>query len=1090
MIKKQSSLLNFFQKAPAPNGTQSTQATSSFQSKSQNGGSGKSSAIKEDSSQSIELKRVRKSSPAFKDDELPQSQQSQSSEKSVSFLEQFRKMADSKSQAIQPKKGVSKKTPPSLKQVKKSNTSMQEEEEVLIDVEKHEGEVLDYNDFTDRTPDWAMKENARDAKGRHSSDPNYDPTTLFVPPEELKKCTPTMKQYWQIKSQNYDKILLFKLGKFYELFFEDALICHRELDFKWMGTKMHVGFPEGALDRFAPELVNRGYKVCIVEQTETLKQMEERLKKSSKEEKTIKREMVQAMSKGTYVDPNDTNYEARILLSLRNNKSLISVAFLDIGFNKIHLGQFQDDENHTVFKTFISQIRPTEVIYETVEVGPELIRVLKNCSSQPVFSPVNDSRAWNQIHAYGQLEKHYGYPENWPEGLRGIFESKEKDLFKDQVLGCLAGMVSYLEKMLILDNVISTARYEIYDMNNWKQTRMVLDSQALQHLEILEVEYSTRNRTEGSLLSYIDKTVSKYGKRLLRKWICAPLLSVALINDRLDAVEDLEKIFEKRNKFLNQLKALPDLERLCGKIYKLSVKKNENVVMFEDVSTAKLKEFQKVLDHLKKARELLRIFENCEFKSKILQRLTTFDDHHILLEGKSENMPDVQPMLEEISNFIRWQGQDKPGPKKGVDKDYDAAQQEIENIQGEFDKYLKEIQARFGNNRTICYAHSKKRYEIEVPSELVAGSKKPADFEFSSKRQGRERFVTKKTTQLVQHLEEVEEQIKQILSGFAYFLFGFFYNHHKVWDRFIEGLAQLDCLCSLSVTSFVSDGVMCRPDVVYPGIGPFMQVKNLRHPCISLFKANFIPNDVEIGNPRILLLTGPNMGGKSTILRQTCVATILAQLGCFVPAENCKLSIVDRIFTRIGASDKLMEGKSTFYIEMEETLNVLRYATKDSLVIMDELGRGTSTYDGLAIACSVLKHIAGDIRCRTLFATHYHVLLDEFRDDAKIAFYHMAARVEKEIEKITFLYKLIPGECSNSFGLNIAKVSGLPEVVLKSAKHKAQEFEEQCNLRENVQASKTLEKILPLLGQEIQNQDIENTFFEIEQALGRISKIG
>jgi len=438
MIKKQSSLLNFFKKAPGADSTQSTQTSAAFQ---QNG-SGKSSIVKEDSNQSTtkEFKKVRKSSPApvqgniFEEDEKSQKQPS---EKNMSFLEQFKKMTNnaksqnvsSKRSGSENKKSVTKKTPKQVVRKTPNKGQDQEEGEVLIDVEKNEGKMFDYNDFTDRTPDWAMKENARDANGRHSSDPNYDPTTLCVPPEELKKCTPTMRQYWQINSQNYDKILMFKLGKFYEMFYEDALICHRELDFNWMATRMHVGFPEGALDRFAPELVNRGYKVCVVEHTETPKQMEERLKKNplgSKEEKTIKREMVQVMSKGTFIDPNDTNYEPRILLSLRNSKSLISVAFLDIGFNKIHLGQFQDDENHTVFKTFISQLRPAEVIYETIEVDPELMRLLKNCASQPVFSPINDPRAWNQIQAYGELEKFYGSEENWPEGLKDVFTSQDK----------------------------------------------------------------------------------------------------------------------------------------------------------------------------------------------------------------------------------------------------------------------------------------------------------------------------------------------------------------------------------------------------------------------------------------------------------------------------------------------------------------------------------------------------------------------------------------------------------------------------------------------------------------------------------------
>jgi len=969
------------------------------------------------------------------------------------------------------------------------------DDDVLIDIEKDEGNVIDYNDFSDKTPDWARKENCRDAKGRSPDHPEYDPTTLYIPPGALSKMTPTMVQYWEIKSKNFDKILLFKLGKFYELFYDDALICHKELDLNWMGGKMHVGFPEKALEKYGYELVSRGYKVCVVEQTETPKQMEERLKAEKKagikSNKLIKREMVQVMSKGTYIDQNDPNHEPRYLLSIRSRGELIGVAFLEIGSNKISLGAFKDDQNYTTFKTLVSQIRPSEVLFETLETDPNLIKIMRNSPNAPVISPVNNPKHWNSIVVNGELEKYYKSRENWPEELKKIFSLEE--FSQDIIMACFAGLISYLTAMLIAENVMATARYEIYDPATFAHDRMILDSQALQHLEILEVGYSTKNPFEGSVLSNIDKTVTKFGKRLLRKWICAPLLNVKAINDRLDAVEELEEKNDYREKVRVALGKLPDLERMCGRIYNLSVKKSVNVVLFEEVGVARLREFKKLLESFEYACNILEEMRNGDFKSVLLKRLTTFDDPQSIIEGKSDNMPEIRKLLKEVADFVVWEGakQEIPVPRPGADPDYDGIKEEIKGIEDEFTAYLKQIQQQLGN-KTICYTHTKHRYEIEVPEELVKGSKKPKEFEFSSKKQGKERFVTQKIKDLVEKLEDAEDRLKNALNLFTCFLFSYFHKHHKVWDRFIEGLSQLDCLCSLSLTSFLADGDMCRPEIYPMNDRVFLEVRDMRHPCISMMKSNFVPNDIIIGdvtgdgqNHNVILLTGPNMGGKSTILRQACIAAILAQIGCFVPAKECRLSVVDRIFTRIGASDKLLEGKSTFYIEMEETLNILKYGTMNSLAIVDELGRGTSTFDGVSIAYSVLKHILTDLKCRTLFATHYHVLLDEFRDSPDVSYYHMASKIDHENEKVIFLYKLIQGECSNSFGLNIARITGLPKETMKVAKVKADEFEKNLNIREYTRVNKAFGKSVDLLKDvdQITPSDADDAIEYLEQAL-------
>lgn len=960
---------------------------------------------------------------------------------------------------------------------KKPTTDKNSDDQVFIDIEKNEGNAFDYNEFQDSTPVWAKKEFMKDKNQRRPGDPQFDHTSLYVPESELKNLTPTMRQYWKIKSDNYDKIVLFKLGKFYEIFYEDALICHKELDLSWMGKAMSVGFPEKTLDRYAYILVNRGYKVCVVEQTETPKQMEERLRNQKgipQKEKIVKRAAVQIMSKGTYVDPNDTNMEPRILLAVRCKKSLIAVSYLDIGSNIFTMGAFLDDSNFTIFKTFISQVRPVEVVFETMETPYEIIKIVRNSPANPLLSPINDAKCWSTIMANANLEKYFHQRNAWPEGLQDVL--KLGPVLSDLIMLSLSGLLIYLGKMLILENVLQTARFQVYDHRKHRQSRMILDSQALQHLEILDVEYAGKSHFEGSLLSFVDKTATPFGKRLLRKWICAPLLDINAINERLDAVEELEGIHEIRDQFLSNIRSLPDLERTCAKIYNQSVKKNASIVMFEDISATKLKEFRKLLDNLKLARNYLATFSECQLHSSLLKRLTTFDNCNLIIDRKSQNMPEIGVLLKEMSDFISWEGpkKDIPVPRPGIDRDYDNCKKEIEAIEQEFTNYLKFVQQGFGGNQDIYYSHTKHRYELDIPAKLVEGNKKPKQFEFSSKKQDRERFVTQEIKDLVEKLEEVEERLKVMLNLFVCFLFSHFHRHYPVWDRFIDGIAQLDCLISLSKTSFVADGAMCRPQLSPPNERAFMDIRDSRHPCLSITKSNFVSNDILLGdtegngnNRNVMLLTGPNMGGKSTILRQACVTTILAQIGCYVPASSCKMSVVDRIFTRIGASDKLSEGKSTFYIEMEETVNVIKYGTMNSLAIMDELGRGTSTFDGVSIAYAVMKYIVNTLGCRTFFATHYHVLLEEFRDVPQITFFHMGSRIDynsgrtdDKNGRVIFLYKLAQGECSNSFGLNIARISGLNQQIMKVAKQKADEFEKNLNIREAVRTNKVFQKIV------------------------------
>lgn len=934
----------------------------------------------------------------------------------------------------------------------------------IINVEKENKQIdINIDDFDDKTPFWATREQCKDKNNRSSNDPNYDPTTLYIPPLEKKKLTPTMRQFWEIKSDNFDKVLFFKLGKFYELFYEDAYIGNKFLDLNWMGRKMHVGFPEKALERYAISLVNQGFKVAVIEQVETTKQMEERLKNNRKscknEEKTIQRELVEIMTKGTYVSGNETHVESKYLLTVRqglNNE--IGFCAVESMNNFITIGHVFDDENYTHFKTLLCQIKPTEIVYDPENVNKVLLKLLKSGLLVPVLSPlVNKENKWHSAVSYNHLEKIHGfYDKNkWPTNLSYFYENKA---IRDLVFSALSGCLSYLEQVLILDKVLIAARFSKYDPEIGLNNSLILDSQALQHLEIFETGAPIKPE-EGTLFSFINKTVSPGGKRMLKRWLCAPCLNVDKINSRLDALEDLQKNSYLRDSFRKELKELPDLERLCAKIYQYSIKKCEKIVYYEDVSSLRLREFKSLLNKLLIAEKIILDLQNSKdsFKSFRLKQLVTYtlendkqnipneyqdiyiEDEPINIseQDNKENiglLPGISTLVKDLVKMIIWEGKDQniPTPGFGLIESYDRNREIKAASEEQLKQYLMKIRKRFNDN-TIDFCHVKFRYELEIPEKHVKGTKKPEDFEFTSARAGYQRFLTEEIKEMVCELEEIEEEMKKQLKNFAEDVFRYFRENYKCWDSLHAILSELDCLTTLSIVSFKSDGIMCRPEIepLNSKNGSFIALEEARHPCLCMVGINFIPNNIFLGhckkdiknfNKNLMLLTGPNMGGKSTLLRMTSIAVIMAQIGCYVPAKTCRLSIVDRIFTRLGASDKLMDGKSTFFIEMEETLNIVKSGTCNSLAILDELGRGTSTFDGVALAFSVLKYLVENLKCRSIFATHYHVLIEEFKMYPEIDFFHMDAIIDEKNEKVVFLYKLKKGECHQSFGLNVAKV--------------------------------------------------------------------
>lgn len=601
--------------------------------------------------------------------------------------------------------------------------------------------------------------------------------------------------------------------------------------------------------------------------------------------------------------------------------------------------------------------------------------------------------------------------------------------------------------------------------------RMVLDGVTLANLEILQ--NSSTGGPEGTLLERLDMCCTPFGKRLLKQWLCAPLCNPSSIGDRLDAVEDLMGAPSQVTEVTDLLKKLPDLERLLSKIHSMGTPlkgqdhPDSRAILYEEVvySKRKIADFLAALEGFKVMKEIVSIMEPVSdgFKSKLLRQV-------MLLKTENEDglFPDLSPELKRWDTAFDHQKARTTGvitPKAGFDPEYDQALNGIKDCDRGLQEYLDRQKKRLGCKNLSYWGTGRNRFQLEVP-DSVSERSLPEEYEVRSTKKGWKRYWTKEIERLFSELQSWEDKRDSALKDCMRRLFYNFDKNCKDWQTAVECMAVLDVLLSMSRYSQSGDGPMARPEILLQGDGsqsrPFLDLRGSRHPCVTktFFGDDFIPNDIFIACPGAedddeeddkalapcVLVTGPNMGGKSTLMRQCGLVVILAQLGCYVPAESLRLTPVDRVFTRLGASDRIMSGESTFFVELSETASILLHATNHSLVLLDELGRGTATYDGTAIASAVVKELSEKICCRTLFSTHYHSLVEEHVQDPAVRLGHMACMVENECEDpsqetITFLYKFIRGACPKSYGFNAARLANIPEEVIQSGHKKAREFE-------------------------------------------------
>lgn len=800
--------------------------------------------------------------------------------------------------------------------------------------------------------------------------------------KELSELTPMMQHYLQTKDQYPGCILFYRLGDFYEMFFEDALTVSRELEITLTGKSCGLeerapmcGVPYHAVDTYLNRLIEKGYKVAICEQVEDPK-----LAKGM-----VKREVTRVVTPGT-------NLNVQALEESRNN-FLMSIAYfpgkIGLSVADISTGDYYLTELEDSAKLFdeINKYGPAEII----------------CNDAFLISgmDIEDMRHRLRI-AVNALESHYFDEDAAKKLLKKHFKVVALTGLgiEDFPLGVLAAgaLLRYLyeTQKSSMSNITHIYPY-------LANTYMLLDSATRRNLELTETLREKQKR--GSLLWVLDKTKTAMGARTLRSYIEQPLIDKRQIEERLDAVEELTRDAISRDEIREYLNPVYDLERLLGKI------------SYQSANPRDLIAFRNSLAMMKPIKAVLSAFDK-SLLSQIRVDIDPFENLYELIQAAIEEDP---PVLVREGGII----------KDGFDDTIDS----LRKAKTEGKNWLAALEEEDRNRTGIKNLRIKYNKVFGYYFEVTNSFKNmvPEDYIRKQTLANAERYTTPRLKELEDTILNAEDK----LSTLEYDLFC------KIRDtigaeieriqKTAKAIARLDVFASLSLVAERYHYV--RPEINEKGL---IHIKEGRHPVVEQVMGNdmFVTNDTYLDNNShlIAVITGPNMAGKSTYMRQTALIVLLAQLGSFVPAKSAKIGLVDRIFTRVGASDDLASGQSTFMVEMNEVANILRNATKNSLLILDEIGRGTSTFDGLSIAWAVIEHISNRklLGAKTLFATHYHELTELEGKIGNVNNYCIA--VKEKGDDIVFLRKIIKGGADKSYGIQVAKLAGVPDMVIDRAK--------------------------------------------------------
>jgi DNA mismatch repair protein MutS len=806
----------------------------------------------------------------------------------------------------------------------------------------------------------------------------------------MTNITPMMRQYLDIKEQYKDCILFFRLGDFYEMFFNDAEIASRELEITLTGRDCGLderapmcGVPFHSADSYISRLINKGYKVAICEQVED----------PALARGIVKRGVIKVVTPGTVTDMSmleerKNNY----LMAVYKNGSSFGIAVVDVSTGELSATQVTWGNTVNKLMDEIAKLSPSEIIAsrEFLEDERLMDTLLKRFSFY--VSPMDDT-FFEEAYASRKIKEHFG---------RNVLKEEGYDISANAT-GALLEYIEQTQKAS-LEHIQAVTPYRIEEY-------MVLDVSSRRNLELTE---TIREKSKkGTLLWVLDKTVTSMGGRTIRKWIEQPLINISDISERLDAVGELKEKFMARMEIRELLRKVYDIERLMGKVVLGSANCRDLIALKHSLGQVPfIKEIMKGL--------------NSALNRRNNELLDNMEDIYGLIDSAIVDDP---PAATREGGII------KTGYNQEVDR-LRSAGTEGKNWIASLESSEREKTGirnlKVGFNRVFgYYIEVTKSYYSLVPPHYIR----------KQTLANCERFITQELKEIEDTVLGAEEKVVQL----EYDLF--IEVRNKIASQVTRikntarGLSEIDAICSLSEVADRESYVM--PEV---NAGEEIEILDGRHPVVEkvLEKGRFVPNDsrLDMSDNRIAIITGPNMAGKSTYMRQVALIVLMAQIGSFVPASKAKIGVVDRIFTRVGASDDLASGQSTFMVEMSEVANILSNATPRSLLVLDEIGRGTSTFDGLSIAWSVIEFISDRERmgCRTLFATHYHELTELEGKITGIMNYCIS--VKEKGDDIIFLRKIIRGGADDSYGIQVAKLAGIPQPVIDRAKDILKELED------------------------------------------------
>ncbi len=793
----------------------------------------------------------------------------------------------------------------------------------------------------------------------------------------MAKYTPMMEQYLGIKEQYKDCILLYRLGDFYEMFFDDAVTASRVLEIALTGRDCGqeerapmCGVPYHAVDAYISRLIENGYKVAICEQLED----------PSAAKGIVKRDVVRVITPGTIIDPGmldekSNNYLCCIYIDKGFGMSYVDISTGDLFVTEnISLSDFLKNNSNDLLIEEINKINPSEIISN------------KFTDNEAIDSIVNITDILSLNNYKDIILKHFKVISLDSFGLK----ESEHALMS---LGMLLNYLNQTQKTS-LDHINKLHYYKVGEY-------LHLDNNTRKNLELIETIRGKKG--QGTLYHVIDNTMTAMGGRLLKKWIEEPLKNIKVINLRLDAVEELYNNVMSSNNIKEYLKNVYDIERLISRIVygncngrdfnalkqslsNLPDLKAElsglNSQMFADINAN--------LDELKDIHDLIH-------KSIVEEPPVSIKEGGVIKEGYNDELDELKEIMIHGKNWIS-NLQTKERDETG-----------IKNLKIGFNKI-------FGYYLEVTKSYLKDVPEYYIRKQTLANC---------------ERYVTPELKEVEAKILNADEQVMKIEYELFLEIRQFISNHVRRIQETAYSVAVIDSINSLAIAAVKNNYV--RPEMNNKG---FINITDGRHPVIEKIMKNemFVPNDTYIDNKeyRMSIITGPNMAGKSTYMRQVALIALLAHIGSFVPAKKAEICVVDKIFTRVGASDDLSQGQSTFMVEMSEVSNILQNATENSLLILDEIGRGTSTYDGLSIAWSVVEYITKKIKAKTLFATHYHELSELESKLKSVKNYKIL--IKESDDKITFLRKIKEGSIDRSYGIQVANLAGLPEEVVVRAK--------------------------------------------------------